>query len=177
MKVDFFNSKDFLGSKTKESKIRKLSISKSKIMTISVDNLNWMGVTDAVNKALDLMQENGVKVFAIVSNQGGVEAGFVSGADIEAKIEYVLRSVHDLAVKRGIRGVLYEKRLCYSNDEQNPMRKPNTVMRGMNFSQLKGCSLMVGDASGLPGQFSDSDKVCAENAGIDYMDVITFVGK
>lgn len=66
------------------------------------------------------------------------------------------------------------------------MRKPNTgmiddilmkckdtVMRGMNFSQLKGCSLMVGDASGL----SDSDKVCAENAGIDYMDVITFVGK
>lgn len=36
---------------------------------------------------------------------------------------------------------------------------------------------MVGDASGLPGQFSDSDKVCAENAGIDYMDVITFVGK
>ncbi len=49
------------------------------------------------------------------------------------------------------------------------MRKPNTgmiddilmkckdtVMRGMNFSQLKGCSLMV---------------------GVDYMDVITFVGK
>lgn len=145
---------------------------------------------DVVNKALDLMQENGVKVFAIVSNQGGVEAGFVSGADIEAKIEYVLRSVHDLAVKRGIRGVLYEKRLCYSNDEQNPMRKPNTgmiddilmkckdtVMRGMNFSQLKGCSLMVGDASGLPGQFSDSDKVCAEKAGVEYMDVITFVGK
>lgn len=46
MKVDFFNSKDFLGSKTKESKIRKLSISKSKIMTISVDNLNWMGVLE-----------------------------------------------------------------------------------------------------------------------------------
>lgn len=38
-------------------------------------------------------------------------------------------------------------------------------------------TLMVGSASGLPGQFSDSDKVCAENAGIDYMDVITFVGK
>lgn len=42
---------------------------------------------------------------------------------------------------------------------------------------LIGCSLMVGDASGLPGQFSDSDKVCAENAGIDYMDVTRFVGK
>lgn len=158
--------------------------------TFATDLTDMRIKMDVVNKALDLMQENGVKVFAIVSNQGGVEAGFVSGADIEAKIEYVLRSVHDLAVKRGIRGVLYEKRLCYSNDEQNPMRKPNTgmiddilmkckdtVMRGMNFSQLKGCSLMVGDASGLPGQFSDSDKVCAEKAGIEYMDVITFVGK
>ena len=40
-----------------------------------------------------------------------------------------------------------------------------------------GCSLMAGGASGLPGQFSDSDKVCAENAGIDYMDVTRFVGK
>lgn len=158
--------------------------------TFATDLTDMRIKMDVVNKALDLMQENGVKVFAIVSNQGGVEAGFVSGADIEAKIEYVLRSVHDLAVKRGIRGVIYEKRLCYSNDKQDPMRKPNTgmiddilmkckdtVMRGMNFSQLKGCSLMVGDASGLPGQFSDSDKVCAEKAGVEYMDVITFVGK
>lgn len=158
--------------------------------TFATDLTDMRIKMDVVNKALDLMQENGVKVFAIVSNQGGVEAGFVSGADIEAKIEYVLRSVHDLAVKRGIRGVLYEKRLCYSNDKQDPMRKPNTgmiddilmkckdtIMPGMNFSQLKGCSLMVGDASGLPGQFSDSDKVCAEKAGVEYMDVITFVGK
>lgn len=36
---------------------------------------------------------------------------------------------------------------------------------------------MVGSASGLPGQFSDSDKVCAEKAGVDYMDVIQFLGK
>lgn len=120
---------------------------------------------DVVNKALDLMQENGVKVFAIVSNQGGVEAGFVSGADIEAKIEYVLRSVHDLAVKRGIRGVLYEKRLCYSNDEQNPMRKPNTgmiddilmkckdtVMRGMNFR-------MFVDGRGTPVAYQGSSLI------------------
>ena len=158
--------------------------------TFATDLTDMRIKMDVVNKALDLMQENGVKVFAIVSNQGGVEAGFVSGADIEAKIEYVLRSVHDLAVKRGIRGVLYEKRLCYSNDKQDPMRKPNTgmiddilmkckdtIMPGMDFSQLKGCSLMVGDASGLPGQFSDSDKVCAYNSGINYMDITTFLDK
>lgn len=35
--------------------------------------------------------------------------------------------------------------------------------------------LMIGDASGLEGQFSDSDKKTAENFGIDYMDVSEFV--
>lgn len=80
MKINFLSSKVYVGSKTKEAKIRNLSISKDRIMTISVDNLKWMGIEDAV-------------------------------------------------------------------------------------------------LSGLPGQFSDSDKVCAENAGIDYMDVTRFVGK
>jgi histidinol phosphatase-like enzyme len=57
--------------------------------TFATDLTDMRIKMDVVNKALDLMQENGVKVFAIVSNQGGVEAGFVSGADIEAKIEKV----------------------------------------------------------------------------------------
>lgn len=36
-------------------------------------------------------------------------------------------------------------------------------------------ALMIGDASGKPGQFSDSDKKTAENFGIDYMDVEDFL--
>lgn len=157
--------------------------------TFATDLTDMRIKMDVVNKALDLMQENGVKVFAIVSNQGGVEAGFVSGADIEAKIEYVLRSVHDLAVKRGIRGVVYGHYECFSIDEYDPMMKPNPgmvykalgacrlMMDGITYKDIETMTLMVGSASGLPGQFSDSDKVCAEKAGIDYMDVIQFVGK
>lgn len=34
---------------------------------------------------------------------------------------------------------------------------------------------MIGDASGKPGDFSDSDKKCAENFGIDYIDVRDFL--
>lgn len=34
---------------------------------------------------------------------------------------------------------------------------------------------MIGDASGKEGQFSDSDKRCAENFGVDYLDVNDFV--
>lgn len=45
---------------------------------------------------------------------------------------------------------------------------------GHNFDYIKSKSLMIGDASGKEGQFSDSDKRCAENFGIDYFDVEDF---
>lgn len=37
--------------------------------------------------------------------------------------------------------------------------------------------VMIGDASGKEGQFSDSDKKTAENFGCEYMDVDDFVYK
>lgn len=43
------------------------------------------------------------------------------------------------------------------------------------FDFDKDDALMIGDASGLEGQFSDSDKKTAENFGIDYLDVEDFV--
>ena len=72
---------------------------------------------------------------------------------------------------------------CLTNDKSNPYRKPNTKMLedlleryvGDDFNHIKPKSLMIGDASGKEGQFSDSDKKTAENFGIDYMDVEDFV--
>ena len=72
---------------------------------------------------------------------------------------------------------------CTSNDKDNKYRKPNIGMLellcadyiGDDFKTIKQNSLMIGDASGKPGQFSDSDKRCAENFGIDYMDVEDFL--
>lgn len=63
----------------------------------------------------------------------------------------------------------------FATDLTDMRIKMDVVNKALDLMQENG--VMVGDASGLPGQFSDSDKVCAENAGIDYMDVITFVGK
>lgn len=40
--------------------------------------------------------------------------------------------------------------------------------------EKKDC-LMIGDASGKEGQFSDSDLQTAKNFGIDYLDVKDFV--
>lgn len=144
---------------------------------------------DVVNRALDLMEQNGVKYFGIISNQCDVGVGFVSDEDIDAKINYVLRCVHDLAVKRGIRDVVYGHYECFSIDEHDPMMKPNPgmvykalgacrlMMDSVTYEDIMKMTLMVGNASGLPGQLCDSDKVCAENAGVDYMDVIHFLGK
>jgi histidinol phosphatase-like enzyme len=41
----------------------------------------------------------------------------------------------------------------------------------------KSQMLMIGDASGLEGNFSDSDLKTAENFGIDYMDVSEFISR
>lgn len=46
---------------------------------------------------------------------------------------------------------------------------------GDDFHYIKPVSLMIGDASGKEGQFSDSDKKTAENFGIDYLDVEDFI--
>jgi hypothetical protein len=46
---------------------------------------------------------------------------------------------------------------------------------GDDISYIKSVALMIGDASGKEGQFSDSDKKTAENFGIDYMDVSEFL--
>ena len=68
---------------------------------------------------------------------------------------------------------------CSSTDKTNPYRKPNTAMLESLAEQWSVESeeecIMIGDASGKPGDFSDSDKKCAENFGIDYIDVRDFL--
>ena len=68
---------------------------------------------------------------------------------------------------------------CDSIDKTNHRRKPNTGMLewlvGGHKKLQKSQILMIGDASGKPGDFSDSDKKCAENFGIDYIDVRDFL--
>lgn len=131
------------------------------------------GVLDAIKK----LAPNCV---FIVSNQGGIEKGFVNRRNFEFKMEYIIRSIKEYI------NVFAEYSYCDSNDEKYHYRKPNT---GMLESLLFKCQtkwfkhddiskedcLMIGDASGLDGQFSDSDKKTAENFGIDYMDVNEFV--
>lgn len=113
----------------------------------------------------------------IVTNQGGIEKGFVNEEFFESKLQYICSSIEEYCECKCYG--MY----CTSNDESYPYRKPNPMMLehltetyiADDFDYIKSVSLMIGDASGLSGQFSDSDKKPAENFGIDYLDVDDFV--
>lgn len=111
----------------------------------------------------------------IVSNQGGIEKGFVDRTSFDGKIFYISKSIEEYCNIPHV-GFSY----CKSNDKDCYYRKPNIGMLEeiyeiySRFIKKENC-LMIGDASGLEGQFSDSDKKTAENFGIDYLDVNEFV--
>ena len=124
---------------------------------------------------LDAITKLNPEYVLIVSNQGGIESGFIDGNNFRRKSEYITRAIKEYC------GCECRAMYCETNDKLDIYRKPNT---GMLYSLLenvddldyvKSVSLMIGDASGKEGQFSDSDKKTAENFGIDYMDVNDFV--
>jgi len=128
---------------------------------------------------ISAIQEYNPTHLHIVSNQGGIEKGFVDEKEFFNKIT---------AICGQLRKYLPNTRVtfayCIVNDANCERRKPNSGMiddycidayNGTDCSK-RNC-LMIGDASGKEGQFSDSDKKCAENAGVKYMDVDDFVEK
>lgn len=131
---------------------------------------------------LDAIKRLQLAYICIVSNQGGIELGYVEYMHIVSKMSYVCGVISNYC-QIEYSNVSYS--FCQNNNPQNPYRKPNTKMledyfnhnfNGFNQDSLeKQEILMVGDASGKQGQFSDSDKKCAENFKIDYLDVDDFV--
>lgn len=127
-------------------------------------------------EVLDKIKEAKPEYLLIVSNQGGIESGFVDAYDFGVKSEYISRAIREYCDCECY--AMY----CETNDKSDPYRKPKTGMLycllekyvGDDFAYIKQKSLMIGDASGKEGQFSDSDKKTAENFGIDYMDVEDF---
>lgn len=111
--------------------------------------------------------------FFIVTNQGGI-GKFVSADDFEAKLSSITSFCIDY-----LRCSIGDSMYCSSKNNNHSFRKPNIGMLQLMCSiwnaQSKQEMLMIGDASGKPGDFSDSDKKCAENFGIDYIDVRDFL--
>lgn len=124
---------------------------------------------DVVDKIRSMARRGFLEYVFIVSNQGGIPR-YVSSRDFLAKQRAVVTFVEDYT------GCFVASSFCVSTDPSDRMRKPNTGMLENKVGEDdKPLCLMIGDASGKEGDFSDSDRKCAENFDIDYMDVEDFV--
>lgn len=122
------------------------------------------------------IQEYNPKYIFIISNQGGIEKGFVNENEFYIKFRKIIDEIKTWG------NFIVDGIYCASNDPDNSNRKPNTGMVDffkhayiMNYDFDNHHALMIGDASGLKGQFSDSDLQCARNARIKYCDVQQFI--
>ena len=146
--------------------------------TFAEDATDFRIRKDVLDKIRELNHENDLEFIAIVTNQGGIPQ-YISTFDFVAKFNAIKTFVDEYI------NTLVMYYYCASLDPSDADREPNTGMLAeavRDYTRILGQSefdkekaLMIGDASGKPGQFSDSDKKTAENFGIDYMDVEDFV--
>lgn len=137
-------------------------------------------------EVLDKIAEKLPNLFwiGIVTNQGGIPQ-FVSKRDFETKFEGIIQFVGSYLGNRipksNIKARVFVTGLyCASIEKSDKNRKPNTgalehLCKNVFGEHPKSSMIMIGDASGKPENFSDSDRKCAENFGIDYVDVEDFI--
>jgi DNA 3'-phosphatase len=136
------------------------------------------GMLEAI---LNFVKKNRTEYIFIVTNQGGIAHRLVTASHARSKCSFVCECITDFILRSGYSDqLLVEYYLC-ADDKNSKYRKPDTGMLEqavtvhIPYDMAKDKMFMVGDASGLEGQFSDSDKKTAENFGIDYMDVSEFI--
>lgn len=120
-----------------------------------------------------------LELVRIITNQGGI-GKFFTEEDFDTKISSISTLCYNYLGVRSKTSILgFGWDYCASINTTNPKRKPNVGMLEDYYNQCtikdKTQYIMIGDASGKPGDFSDSDKKCAENFGIDYIDVRDFL--
>lgn len=132
------------------------------------DNNDWQFRLDVIHA----IRAYAPTAIHIISNQGGIEKGYINHQ------EFLNKMISITQLMKADFGIPVTFDYCQYNAPDHPYRKPNTGMI-TNYLTSQSVSpsrcLMIGDASGRPGQFSDSDLQCAKNAHVKYQDVDDFV--
>jgi DNA 3'-phosphatase len=132
------------------------------------DITDWKFIDKTV-EVIKLSADQGLPVI-IVTNQGGIEKGFMSKEDFQLKIKTIIETL-----EAQIPNLYIYPFFCAVNDPEDYYRKPNPGMayKAAIFHQLDlKKSIMIGDASGKPGNHSADDKNFARNGGIGrYVDI------
>lgn len=131
--------------------------------TFPKDNNDWEFIPGILTY-LKQWYDRGYKFF-IVSNQGGIEYGYLTDAEFRQKIDEVIRQIkaHLAIPSWQYKSILY----LYSttNNKRNYLRKPNIGMGitalGVHRVETLENVIMIGDM--------DSDKQFAENLGIKFI--------
>lgn len=133
---------------------------------------------DVLDKIRELNEARKLAFIAIVTNQGGIPQ-YISENEFYAKLTAIKTFVCQYT-----KTPMVVADYCISLSSDNEYRKPNTGMLSRVVRSYEKTfagkfnpdnALMIGDASGKPGQWSETDKKTAENFGIDYMDVENFI--
>lgn len=107
------------------------------------------------------------EAIVIVSNQGGIEKGFVGTEYFESKINFVVNAIEEFCIRILKHECKVFGMFCPYNNPDNDYRKPNVGMLKLANEKLgnpaKSDCIMLGDM--------DTDKKTAENFGIEYVDV------
>jgi HAD superfamily hydrolase (TIGR01662 family) len=118
----------------------------------------------------NFVAQNNTRAICIVTNQAGIERGFVEEYGFNRKIEYIVESIRDYIRNKDLDIVF---RYCkFSNDMKN--RKPG-------FGMLLDCLRMIERDSTIPKNEMlmigdmETDQRTAENFGIDYANVDVFI--
>lgn len=110
----------------------------------------------------------------IVSNQGGIEAGFVNITLFQQKFMYVIASLQEfLGLHTFVAG-----KFCPTQDAKFEGRKPNTAMLTSmldEFEQILGHSFTKEDCVYIGDTLIDTEELTAKNFGCDFVPVEDFI--
>jgi histidinol-phosphate phosphatase family protein len=136
-----------------------------------VDEYDWE-FNQSLMPTIHLAKQNGL-MLVIVTNQGGIDSGYVSETAFNEKMVAIMTGLSTLT------GYIFGKDMrfyyCRSNDKGNYDRKPNPGMAyqaALDMELDLRSSVMIGDASGKQGDFSADDFNFYRRSGIGrYVDV------
>lgn len=129
-----------------------------------IDENDW-SFKDGIKEAI---QNYNPKYIFIISNQGGIEKGYVNEGRFCEKLATIIKEIRTWG------DFIVDGTYCKSNDKECYFRKPNVGMvdffrhgyvQGYDFDNRN--ALMIGDM--------ETDQQCANNARVRYLDVNEFI--
>ena len=139
---------------------------------------DWYLDLTVLDSIYNYMFKNLTGTLCIVTNQGGVEAGYLTKEEFMLKLDNIKKAIHKYFLDKYNYNITIDAGVSFTNDNRDFMRKPNPglgyYLALSNNVFLPQC-IMIGDASGEEGDHSDADYMFANNCVMNYFDVEKFV--